>query len=332
MAHWADTREAAGSVWQMKLVYRLYRVLGLSWIRLLLHVIVFFFFAFAPAARRISRSFLSAVAAMNKTPAPTLRQVYRHFYCFSFALLEKISAWARDIKAADLVPRGPDLDALEEQLRQKRGAVILCSHLGNTEMLRALGSTEAGRTLPDFGIHSIVEFSGTARFNRLLAEINPASMVRLISAAAVGPDTVIGLADSLSRGDLVIIAADRTAAGNRGKTLGVRFLGRAAQLPIGAFVLAQLLGAPLYHMFAVRRNDLDMRSPYEFYVFKSVVPLTGGRRERMMRIRELMNEYITHLEALCRLHPYQWYNFFDFWDTPAQSEKQRIPSHKAAAT
>ncbi len=318
MAHWADRKEASGGVWQMKLVYRLYRILGLARIRLLLQGIVFFFFVLAPAARRISRSFLTTVADVTGRPAPTWRSVYRHFYCFSFALLEKVAAWGGDIRAAELIPRGPDITPLVDQLREKHGAVILCSHLGNTEMLRALGTLEAGRTLPAFGIQSIVEFSGTARFNRLLEEINPQSMVRLISAAAVGPETVITLSDGLKRGDLVIIAADRTAAGNRGKTLPVRFLGREAHFPIGAFVLALVLETPVYHMFAVRKDDLDLRSPYEFHVFQSRVLLTGGRQNRMINIQALMNEYIAHLEALCRLHPYQWYNFFDFWHHPVE--------------
>jgi predicted LPLAT superfamily acyltransferase len=325
MAHWSKQKEAAGGVWQMKLVFRLYRMVGLSRIRLLLHVIVLFFFLFSPAARRISKTFLETVASLENLPAVHAKDIYRHFYCFSYTLLEKLAAWAEQIKVKDLVFRTRDIDILIEQLARKQGAVILCSHLGNMEMLRALASLEAGKTLPPFGINSIVDFSGTSKFNRLLKEINPASMFRLISASAIGVDTIIDLVNRLGQGELVIIAADRTAAKNQFKTGTVRFLGKEAYFPIGAFMLASLLDAPVYHMFAVRKNDLNLKSPYEFHVYKSKLDLTGSRKERMVKIKGLMEEFVVHLEDLCRRHPYQWFNFFDFWKAPpAKKDGKKI--------
>ncbi|MBN1799480.1 MAG: hypothetical protein JW822_12975 [Spirochaetales bacterium] len=316
MTHWSKQKEMAGSVWQMKLVFNLYRNLGLHTMRTLLHFIVFFFFLFSPGSRRVSRNFLSAVARLEHLPSVTLKNVYRHFYCFAYALLEKLAAWSQQITVKDLLLKSSDIDLLVKQLIDGKGAVILCSHLGNTEMLRALASLEAGTSLPPFGINSIVDFSGTSKFNRLLSEINPASMLRLISASAIGADTIIDLSNRLNQGELVIIAADRTAAKNQSKTIVLKFLGKEAHLPIGAFILASLLDAPLYHMFAVRKHDLDLKSPYEFHVYKSKFDLSGSRKERMAKIKGLMEEYIHYLEDLCRKHPYQWYNFFDFWKTP----------------
>jgi len=179
-----------------------------------------------------------------------------------------------------------------------------------------MASLEAGKTLPPFGINSIVDFSGTSKFNKLMEKINPESMVRLYSASAIGPETIIELSNRLESGDLVIIAADRTAAKNRSKSGKVRFLGQDAYFPLGAFVMASLLDAPIYHMFAVRQDDLDFKSPYELYIFKSGFDFAGSRKERMKKVLELMEEYSGHLEKLCISHPYQWFNFFDFWKTP----------------
>ncbi|RPJ05503.1 MAG: hypothetical protein EHM28_11955, partial [Spirochaetaceae bacterium] len=123
MLHWSEHKEAAGGVWQMKLVFDLYRSLGPSRVQLFLHVIVIFFFLFSPAARRISRAFLEAVSASKGQGRVRSRQVYRHFYCFSYALLEKLSAWTRDIQVKDLVRKGPDLEILVKQLEERHGAV-----------------------------------------------------------------------------------------------------------------------------------------------------------------------------------------------------------------
>jgi predicted LPLAT superfamily acyltransferase len=313
MAHWSDQREAAGRVWQMRLMYRLSRSLSFASLSLVLKVTVFFFYLFSPEARRVSRKFLGAVAGLEGRRAPRARDVLRHLYCFAWSLLEKLSAWAGEIRVKDLDFVGPDVGPIWDQLKERRGAVILCSHLGNTELLRALASREAGEALPPFGINSIVDFSGTSKFNRLLRDINPASMIRLYHASSIGADTVIDLARRLERGELVVIAADRTAAENRGRTGRVTFLGRETHFPLGAFVLASLLDAPIYHMFGVRRDDLDFRSPYEFHIRRSCLAFAGSRQERMVQVQGLMEEYVGLLESLCRRHPYQWYNFFDFW-------------------
>ena len=38
------------------------------------------------------------------------------------------------------------------------------------------------------------------------------------------------------------------------------------------------------------------------------------RRERHQRARELLERYVATLEDYCRRWPYQWFNFYDYWD------------------
>jgi predicted LPLAT superfamily acyltransferase len=35
--------------------------------------------------------------------------------------------------------------------------------------------------------------------------------------------------------------------------------------------------------------------------------------EREQRIRAALEAYVRRLEALCRAHPHNWFNFHDFW-------------------
>jgi len=35
--------------------------------------------------------------------------------------------------------------------------------------------------------------------------------------------------------------------------------------------------------------------------------------ERERRIRTAVEAYVARLESLCRAHPYNWFNFHDFW-------------------
>jgi predicted LPLAT superfamily acyltransferase len=316
--HWSEQKEKGGGYWQMRLMLGLYRRIGPRALRVLIHPVVAVFFLVSPGARRVSRLFLDRVAALTGRPRRR-GEVYYHLYSFACSLVDKMAAWSNDLRLGDLDICTEGVDHLVDSINRGRGACILCSHLGNMEMLRALASLEVGKVIRNFGITSIVDFSGSANFNRMLEELNPGSMVRLVSASDMGPDTIILLQDRIAAGELVIIAGDRTAKGNRGRTNQVSFLGEPAWFPQGSFVLASLLEAPIYFMFGVRADDRDPDSRYGFHVFPAATDLTGSRRERQRKIQALVEEYVGRLEDLCLKHPFQWYNFFDFWTNPAEA-------------
>jgi predicted LPLAT superfamily acyltransferase len=73
------------------------------------------------------------------------------------------------------------------------------------------------------------------------------------------------------------------------------------------------LKAPVYFIFAFRKKDLDITSPYEFHIIRSKTELGGKRSEQKQQMANLAVEYASHLEKFCLEHPYQWYNFYDFW-------------------
>ncbi len=180
-------------------------------------------------------------------------------------------------------------------------------------MLRAIGSLESGSRLPDFQTISIVNFAGTAQFNAFLKEVNPKAMMKLINAENMGPDDIIYMKERIECGDLVVVACDRTPGGNRKQISIKNFLGEDAPFPRGAFLLSVLLEAPVYHMFAVREDDFNLDSPYELYLYKSEMKMQYTRKTRDILVSKLMDEFTGHLEKLCLNHPYQWFNFFDFW-------------------
>jgi predicted LPLAT superfamily acyltransferase len=319
VAHWADEREKGSGYWQLKLMLGARRVLGRGFMSAAMKPVVLAFYLVSARARAASREFLDRAAAAAGRPAPRRGDPFRHFLSFAEALFDKLDAWSGAIGLSDLRFREDGVVGLVRDLRAGKGATILCSHLGNAELLRALASLQVGSALGigRFSFASIVEFSGTARFNRLIAEVDPRSMGRLIPASDIGPETVIELKEIVDGGGLVVIAGDRVSAENRGRVVSADFLGREASLPLGPFVLADLLEAPVYFMTALRDSDLDRKSPYAFYVERAARETGGGRRGREDRALALAVEYAAVLSRLAAEHPYQWYNFFDFWERGA---------------
>ena len=120
--------------------------------------------------------------------------------------------------------------------------------------------------------------------------------------------------EQIHNGNFVAIAGDRTSANSRNRVIETTFLGETANFPEGAFSLAGILDAPVYFIFAIRKHDFNIRSAYEMQVVRAKTSLDCSRKERPERLKMLLQEYTELLERLCKEHPYQWYNFYNFWE------------------
>jgi predicted LPLAT superfamily acyltransferase len=95
----------------------------------------------------------------------------------------------------------------------------------------------------------------------------------------------------------------------------VPFLGHEAVFADGPFRLAALLRRQVFFMAGLylggARYDVRFEPLADFSE-----RVDGPERER--RIRAAVVAYAGRLEALAREHPYNWFNFHDFWgeDTP----------------
>ena len=311
--HWRDRKERASGVWQMDFMLGTYRLLGAKGLRFVVYPLVFFFCLFAPGVVSLSRSYLSRVARFHGTEKPRWRDSYWHVVSFAFSMFEKMAAWSGDVRLESIRFHDDGVGELIALLETGKGAVVVCSHMGNVEILRALASRGSTKVSRDFRVTSIVDFSGTARFNALIKRINPDSMMRLVNARDIGVDTVIDLQARLASGELLVIAGDRTSSTARDKVEAVSFLGEPASFPQGAFILASVMDAPVFFMFGLRERDLEIGRIYDMHVTRANTEFAGSRKERKEKIRAIIGEYVALIERHSAEHPLQWYNFYDFW-------------------
>ncbi len=104
------------------------------------------------------------------------------------------------------------------------------------------------------------------------------------------------------------MVADRTSVRFRQRSVYADFLGEPAPFPEGPFILAHLLGCPVYLLFCLK---LDGR--YRIILEPFASPLKLPRASRQAALREAAQRYAERLEHYCLLAPHQWFNFFDFW-------------------
>lgn len=311
--HWADIKEVGGSLWHFRFMLWVACHLPLFVVEWVTAFICFFFWIGASPVRARSRIYLDHLCkACGKRP--DFMGTYKHVYSFALSMMEKLLGWKGAISINRFEQQNDDMKILLEQLNRGEGAFVLCSHLGNMEMLRSLTEYGGLLTQKKIEVFPVVDLSGTSKFNALLRELNPDLIDKIIDANSIGVDSAIWMKEQIQEGNLVVIAGDRTSANSRNRNLVTHFLGEPASFPEGAFSLAGILNAPVYFIFAVRKKDFNIRSTYEFHVIRAKTSLNCSRKERPERLKELLREYAEVLERLCVKHPYQWYNFYNFWE------------------
>lgn len=294
--HWADLSERGG-ILGLRITLAAYRLFGRTGCMAILLPVVAWFFLTGAHQREASRDFLTA--ALGRPP--TLGERFRHFLGFAARSLDAVIGWAGGIPASAIQLANPA--ALEALQADRRGALLIVSHLGNAELSRAIldPATRARLTV-------LVHTSHAVQFNTILRSVCPAASVNVIEVTEIGPETAGRLQERIDEGDWVVIAGDRTPVGGQGRVSQAPFLGRPASFPQGPWILAALLGCPVRLLFCPR-----VKSGWELSIESVADRVVLPRGQREAALDGYIVRYAERLELHARRTPLQWYNFFDFW-------------------
>lgn len=298
---WADIREV-GFIAGMRFLFWVYRSVG-SWaIKVVLQPVVLYYFVTNRIARNSSRYFLHRISLINGTAEPTWLDVYRHLLSFAHATVDKLGVWANSDILDNVIFENREL--LLEQLDSKKGAILLGAHLGNMEICRSLS-----RANTKLKLNILVHTGHADMFNRLLQELHVESELELIEVSQLSPATAIRLADCVANGEFVAVLADRVPVSSNSRSRRVSFLGEEARFPEGPFILASLLKCPVYTLFCTR-SGTDYRIRCDRFSDQVRLP----RKNRSTALQKYISRYAALLEDNARRSPYQWFNFYSFWD------------------
>ncbi|MFC3458335.1 LpxL/LpxP family acyltransferase [Massilia haematophila] len=296
--HWAAINEAS-FVAGMRLLFWVCRVFGRWPFRVVLYPVLLWYVATQGRARRVSQDYLRRVGA----PAG-LMGVLRHFGAFADAILDKMLLWGGLFDFSRVSVHGAE--PLLQRIRARQGALLVCAHLGNLDLCRALSL----RT-PGLKITVLVHTRHAQAFNNMLAKLDPRSQLNLMQVTEMTPAMAMALSERIAQGEFVVIAGDRVPVSHNPRVALAPFLGQSAAFPVGPYVMASVLGCPLYTMFALRQGD-----NYELHFERLRETVSLPRRERDAALAELAGDYAARLERHVRSAPLEWFNFYDFWHLP----------------
>jgi predicted LPLAT superfamily acyltransferase len=225
--------------------------------------------------------------------------VFRHLYYFAATILDRVYLLTSEFDRFDIKFHQREL--LHRQVEQGQGCILLGSHLGSFEMLRALGVTRA-----EYPLKVLMDVVHNENLTRFLDALNPEIAGTVIVPDR--PDTLLKVKESLDAGFLVGTLGDRPTSD--GKTVQCQFLGAPATFPIGAIVIAAMMHCPVILFFGIYRGG----NHYEIYFEKFADEIVLNREHRAEGIQYWTQRYVDRLEYYTRLAPYNWFNFYPFWD------------------
>lgn len=270
--------------------------------RVVLHAIAAYFLLFAPASRAASRQYLARALARPVRWG----DIYRHFFCFASTIHDRIYLLNERFDLFDIEVRGEP--AIRAALANGQGLFLIGAHLGSFEVIRAIGRQNAGLNV------AIAMYEENARkLNAMLEAINPAARQDVIGLGKI--DSMLRINAYLEQGALVGMLGDRNLG--QDSLHPVTLLGSPAGLPLGPFRMAAVLRRPVFFMAGLYLGQNRYQIHFEELADFSRTP----RGQRQQEIECGMTRYAQMLETHCRQAPYNWFNFFDFWQSaPAPAD------------
>ena len=284
--------------------------------RLLLPPITLYFLVVRGPERRASRDYLGRVLGRPARPL----EIARHIHSFAATILDRVFMLSGEMQRFEV--RIDGLASLHDQIDRGVGVLMFGSHLGSFEVLRVLA-----RQRPDVTVRVVLDKAHNPAVTQLLDALNPEVARTVIDAGQDGPSIVLAIKQATDAGALVALLVDRAHPGQ--PSLPAPFLGGHARFPVAPWLIAAALKVPVVLAFGLYRGGRHYDLAFE--VFSEGIEMPRPQRSAMLA--ELVQRYAARLQHHARNAPYNWFNFYDFWqgsDDDATQLQRSVDGERAA--
>lgn len=287
-------RKERGSFCLLQLMSRISLLFGRRLSRIVVYGIALYFLVAAPAARQASRDYLTRAL---QRPATWL-DLYRHILAFASTIHDRFFLLNNQNDLFDIQVFG-DAPIIDNPGRNQ-GMLLFGAHMGSFEVLLSHSRSNRSNTW-------VVMYPENVRqLSRALAAINPQAVPGTIALGQI--DSMLKVHHKLETGALVGVLADRATGPDQ--YVSLPFLGAPAHFPTGPLRMAAMLGRPVYFMAGLYCGG----NRYELH-FEPLADFSHvTRSQRDEAVRDALEKYVATLERYCKKSPYNWFNFFDFWE------------------
>lgn len=220
--------------------------------------------------------------------------VYKSYFVFGQILIDKvaISAGMRDKFTYDF----DGISVLKQLLSEKKGGILISAHIGNFEIAEKFFAEI------DFNceINIVTTDQEHSIIKSYLESIAQKSNMKFIFVKD-DMSHIFNINEALSKNELICFTGDRYFEGS--KTLNANFLGEEAIFPAGPFVIASRLKVPVAFVYVMKEPNLH----YHLYTRRSA-------EFKQRDAQAVLDNYTKSVSEILKDYPYQWFNYFDFWN------------------
>jgi predicted LPLAT superfamily acyltransferase len=219
--------------------------------------------------------------------------VYISYYNFGKTIIDKfaISSGLRDNFTFEFDGE----HHINEILKEKKGGILISAHVGNFEI------SQYFFTLLDqqSEINLVTTDNEHSAIKDYLESVSLKSNMKFI---IIKDDMshIFDINNALSNNELICFTGDRYFEGS--KVLKEELLGKETNFPAGVFLLASRLKVPVIFLYIMKEPKLH----YHFYAEKA--------NFKSRAAQDLLRQYTQSMERKLKKYPYQWFNYYDFWN------------------
>jgi len=285
-----------GNVFWLNVISWIARHLGRSLASLFLYPITLYFFATSSVTRKASREFLRRAQGRE----PSWLEVFRHHRYFAVTILDRIYLLLG--RESQFNIESFNLDQVLAYIKKGQGCLLYGAHLGSFEVLRATGVHHYHDT---FDLRILMHEEQNQSITKFLNVLAPEVAKAVLPIGR--PDTMLRAKECLDGGGIVAMLADRAADDD--KHIRCQFMGEMADFPKGPAILALALKVPVFTCFGLYLGG----NRYQIHFDLLNETLNVKREDRPQAIEDFTCRYAARLEQYTRKAPYNWFNFYDFW-------------------
>ena len=289
MAQWDG--KSRGAVVGYRIFIFFIHKLGIRSAYILLYFVAFYFLLFSFKGSRANFYYFHKRLGFSKIKS--IFKVYRNYYTFGQTIIDRvaISSGLRDKFTYEF--DGEDI--LIDLLNRKQGGILISAHVGNFEIAEFFFNEMDNLSQ----INLVTTDREHTEIKKYLERIASKSELKFI---LIKEDLshIFEINNALNSNELICFTGDRYFEGQ--KTLTKEFLGKEAKFPAGTFLLGSRLKVPVVFVYVMKESAKHYHLYTREAVFKS------------RNAEDLLKKYTESITWILKKYPYQWFNYYDFWD------------------
>ncbi len=298
MNPWKKQTEVGSSI-GLWFLFIIFKIFGSFVCKIFMSPVLLYFYLFKKNTRQSINIFYQKLSSNTGNKYGYFYPI-KNFLNFGYGIIDRLSIWNNKIPISQINPINEE--SIYSYMDKNIGGIIVVSHLGNFEISRVASKN---RTLAVMNI--IVDSSNAKKIQKIMQATNNDYDFNLISVDNINMQTIILLQEKVELGEFLVIAGDRITD-KQSNTIEANFLGDKAKFPIGPYVLAKVLGCPVFNICCLKNNN-----KYDVYFELLFEKIKFNSRTKDETLKLCVAKYTSTLEKYVKKAPTQWYNFYNFW-------------------